>query len=376
MSREFKTLAIAVYGLAVVASGLLSLLAKEPGKAGLLFGLVMGALALGASLLCWLNQRIAGLLAAWLAVGFVGGWSIYDVFVKKGVAQAEFRVYVLIVVSFAVAVVLCWPTRRSQNSETEGDSSAPPLRVENLTKRFRQGSVTIEALRDVTLTVNRGEFVAIMGASGSGKSTLLHLIAGLTTPDTGRVEVEGIDLFAMSDRELTLFRRRRIGLVFQAYNLVPSLTAEQNAMLPILMESSNGRSDKRLADVLKRLGLSDRRKHRPDQLSGGEQQRVAIARALATDPAIILADEPTGNLDSVAGQDICRLLRGLCDDQGRTIVMVTHEAAVAVWASRVVVLKDGRLIDTFQTSQFGDADALATHYQNVVAATQVSEVSG
>jgi putative ABC transport system ATP-binding protein len=222
--------------------------------------------------------------------------------------------------------------------------------------------------------VNRGEFVAIMGASGSGKSTLLHLIAGLATPDTGRVEVEGADLFAMSDCELTLFRRRRIGLVFQAYNLVPSLTAEKNAMLPILMESANGRGTERLEDVLRRLGLSDRRKHRPDQLSGGEQQRVAIARALAADPAIVLADEPTGNLDSVAGQGICRLLRELCDDQGRTIVMVTHEAAVAVWASRVVVLKDGRVIDTFQTSQFGDADALATHYQNVVAATQVNEV--
>jgi putative ABC transport system ATP-binding protein len=159
-------------------------------------------------------------------------------------------------------------------------------------------------------------------------------------------------------------------LVFQAYNLVPSLTAEQNAMLPMLMGSSNGRSTKRLEDVLARLGLSDRRKHRPDQLSGGEQQRVAIARALATDPAIVLADEPTGNLDSVAGQGICRLLRELCDDQGRTIVMVTHEAAVAVWASRVVVLKDGRVIDTFQTARFGDADALATHYQNVVARTK------
>ena len=253
--------------------------------------------------------------------------------------------------------------------------SAPPLRVEKLTKCFRQGSVTIEALRDVTLTVERGEFVAIMGASGSGKSTLLHLVAGLASADSGRVEVEGTDLFALSDRKLTLFRRHRIGLVFQAYNLIPSLTAEQNVMLPILMESSNGGSDERLEELLQRLGLAGRRKHRPDQLSGGEQQRVAIARALVTDPAIVLADEPTGNLDSVAGQDICRLLRELCDDMGRTIVMVTHEAAVAVWASRVVVLKDGHAIDTFQTSQFGNADALATHYQNVIAAAQVSEVS-
>jgi putative ABC transport system ATP-binding protein len=234
--------------------------------------------------------------------------------------------------------------------------------------------VTIEALSDVDLTVERGEFVAVMGASGSGKSTLLHLLAGLATPDAGRVEVDGTDLFAMSDRALTLFRRRRIGLVFQAYNLIPTLSAEQNIMLPILMESSGHNHADRLETLLGQLQLADRRTHRPDQLSGGEQQRVAIARALVTDPAIVLADEPTGNVDSVAGQGICRLLRELCDDQGRTIVMVTHEAAVAVWAARVVVLKDGRLIDSFETSQFGDADALATHYQNIVATTPLAEV--
>ena len=253
-------------------------------------------------------------------------------------------------------------------------SSTPPLRVENLTKRFRQGNTTIEALREVHLAVDRGEFAAVMGASGSGKSTLLHLMAGLATPDSGRVEVEGTDLFALSDRALTIFRRRRIGLVFQAYNLIPSLTAEQNIMLPILMGSTGRESTDRLEALLEQLDLVDRRKHRPDQLSGGEQQRVAIARALVADPAIVLADEPTGNLDSVTGQDICRLLRRLCDEHGRTIVMVTHEAAVAVWASRVVVLKDGRVIDTFETSQFGDADALATHYQNVVATPQAPEV--
>jgi len=253
-------------------------------------------------------------------------------------------------------------------------SPPPPLRVENLTKRFRQGNVVIEALREVELTVDPGEFVAVMGASGSGKSTLLHLMAGLATPDAGSVEVEGIDLFAMSDRALTRFRRRRIGLVFQAYNLIPTLSAEQNIMLPILMDSSNRQGTDRLDVLLERLQLADRRKHRPDQLSGGEQQRVAIARALVTDPAIVLADEPTGNLDSIAGQEICRLLRALSDEQGRTIVMVTHEASVAVWAARIVVLKDGGVIDTFETSQFGDADALATHYQSVVAATQVAEV--
>ena len=256
-----------------------------------------------------------------------------------------------------------------------GPSSAftPLLRVKNLTKRFRQGNTSIEALREVHLAVNRGEFVTVMGASGSGKSTLLHLIAGLAKPDSGRVEVEGTDLFALSDRALTIFRRRRIGLVFQAYNLIPSLTAEQNIILPILMGSTGRESTDQLEGLLEQLDLTGRRKHRPDQLSGGEQQRVAIARALVADPAVVLADEPTGNLDSVAGQGICRLLRRLCDEHGRTIVMVTHEAAVAVWASRVVVLKDGRVIDTFKTAQFGDADALATHYQNVVAAAQVTE---
>jgi putative ABC transport system ATP-binding protein len=246
--------------------------------------------------------------------------------------------------------------------------------VENLTKRFRQGNVTIEALSDVDLMVERGEFVAVMGASGSGKSTLLHLLAGLATPDGGRVEVDGTDLFAMSDRALTLFRRRRIGLVFQAYNLIPTLTAEQNIMLPVLMESSGYNHADRLEALLGQLQLADRRRHRPDQLSGGEQQRVAIARALVTDPSIVLADEPTGNLDSLAGQGICQLLRELCDDQGRTIVVVTHEAAVAVWAARVVVLRDGQVIDSFDTSQFGNADALATHYQNVVASAPLAEV--
>jgi len=247
-------------------------------------------------------------------------------------------------------------------------SSAPPLRVDGLSKRYRQGNVTIEALRSVSLTVQPGEFVAVMGASGSGKSTLLHLMAGLATPDAGRVEVEGTDLFAMSDRALTIFRRRRIGLVFQAYNLVPSLTAEQNVMLPLLMDASGAAGRDGIGPLLERLGLAGRRMHRPDQLSGGEQQRVAIARALAADPAIVLADEPTGNLDSVAGQDICRLLGQLCEDQGRTIVLVTHEPAVAVWAGRVVVLKDGQAIESFETARVSNADALATHYQNVVAA--------
>ncbi|MDY0165600.1 MAG: ABC transporter ATP-binding protein [Thermoguttaceae bacterium] len=253
------------------------------------------------------------------------------------------------------------------------DSSSLMLRAENLTKQFQQGRTVVDALCEANISVTRGDFVAVMGASGSGKSTLLHLMAGLTTPSAGRVEIDGADLFAMSDRALTLFRRRRIGLVFQAYNLVPALTTEQNIMLPVLMESSGRNHARQLDELIERLGLAQRRKHRPDELSGGEQQRVAIARALISDPAVVLADEPTGNVDSVAGQGICRLLRDLCNDQGRTIVMVTHEAAVAVWAKRIVVLKDGRVVDSFLTAQFGDTDALATHYQNVVAAADTGE---
>lgn len=247
--------------------------------------------------------------------------------------------------------------------------SAPPLEVEHLTKRFRQGSVVIEALRDVSLTVQRGEFVAIMGASGSGKSTLLHAIAGLTPPDEGRVLVDGKDLSAMSDRQRTLFRRRQIGLIFQAFNLIPALTAEDNILLPILSEGRGRRANAQLESLLTRLELAPRRQHRPDALSGGEQQRVAIARALIADPSIILADEPTGSLDSVSGQGLCRLLSDLCEEQRRTIIMVTHEPSVAIWAQRIVVLKDGRTLDEFHTTDFSDAHSLAAHYQDIVLAT-------
>ena len=252
--------------------------------------------------------------------------------------------------------------------------ASPPLTVERLTKRFRQGIVTVEALRETSLTVNRGEFVAVMGASGSGKSTLLHLMAGLTRPDEGRILVDGQDLAAMPDYQLTLFRRRRIGLVFQAFNLIPTLTAQDNVLLPLLADGRERDSEGRLHDLFQRLGLADRRHHRPDALSGGEQQRVAIARAIIGDPSIILADEPTGSLDSVTGQSICRLLQELCKEQGRTIVVVTHEPAVAVWAQRIVVLKDGQVLTEFPTEQFRDVHALAAHYQDVVSVAATQEV--
>ena len=241
-----------------------------------------------------------------------------------------------------------------------------PVRVEGATKRFRQGESVVEAIKDVCLSIEEGEFVAVMGASGSGKSTLLHVMAGLAPPDEGRVQIDGADLSTMPDGQLTRFRRRKIGLVFQAFNLIPSLTADDNITLPMLADGRKDRIDGRLEGLLGRLGLVARRHHRPDALSGGEQQRVAIARALVNDPALVLADEPTGSLDSTSGQKICRLLRELCEAERRTIVVVTHEPAVAAWAQRVVVMKDGRILTQFGTGEFKDAQTLAAHYQDVV----------
>ena len=252
--------------------------------------------------------------------------------------------------------------------------SSLPLRVEGVTKRFRQGNTVIEALRDVDLSIHRGEFVAVMGSSGSGKSTLLHVMAGLTQPDAGSVQVDGQDLAAMPDGQRTRFRRRHIGLVFQAFNLIPTLTARDNILLPLLADGRRSNLEGPLDELLRRLGLSERARHRPDALSGGEQQRVAIARALIAEPSILLADEPTGSLDSVSGQGLCRLLRQLCDDQQRTIVLVTHEPAVAVWAQRIVILKDGQVLREFATAEVGDSHSLAAHYQDIVSAAAAAEV--
>jgi len=247
-----------------------------------------------------------------------------------------------------------------------------PVSVEGVTKRFRQGTSTVEAIRNISLTVAGGEFVAIMGASGSGKSTLLHVMAGLTWPNSGKITIDGTELSSMSDSQLTRFRRRKIGLIFQAFNLIPSLTAEDNITLPLLADGQSAGLESRLQPLLDRLGIAHRRKHRPDALSGGEQQRVAIARALITDPAVVLADEPTGSLDSVSGQNICQLLQELCAEQHRTIVVVTHEPAVARWARRVVVMKDGSVLTEFQTAEFHSSQALAANYQDIVNSPQIT----
>ncbi|MBI4495163.1 MAG: ABC transporter ATP-binding protein [Chloroflexi bacterium] len=220
------------------------------------------------------------------------------------------------------------------------------LHAEGLVKRFPVRDGYVQALAGVDLVVRRGEFVAIMGSSGSGKSTLLHLLGGLERPSAGRVLLDGMDLGRLSDRELTLLRRRKIGFVFQFFNLIPTLTAHENIILPLLIDGKRPAEQARMLELLVRLlrleGVLD---HRPDQLSGGEQQRVAIARALLTQPDVIMADEPTGNLDHASGMELLEHLWSSCAHLGRTIVMVTHEAKAAIFADRVVLLQDGLVID-------------------------------
>ena len=210
-------------------------------------------------------------------------------------------------------------------------------------KTYHQGADTIRALRGVDVDVRRGEFVAVTGASGSGKSTLLHVLGGLDRPDEGRVEVDGEELSRLSDEELALLRRRRLGFVLQFFNLLPTLTARENVAFPLLLDAAPDaleRADAALGEV----GLAQRGDHRPAQLSGGEQQRVALARALVGEPAVVMADEPTGNLDSATGADILSLLRDTAD-AGQTIVLVTHDTGIANYADRVVRLTDGVLVD-------------------------------
>jgi len=219
------------------------------------------------------------------------------------------------------------------------------VEASGLGKAYQMGEVTVDALRGVDFVVRDGEFVAVMGPSGSGKSTLLHLLGGLDRPSDGEVALAGRRLARMDDDQVTIVRRRQVGFVFQFFNLLPTLSAAENVALPLLIDGKR-RKDyaARVDELLALVGLSERRDHKPDQLSGGEQQRVAIARALVTEPEIVLADEPTGNLDSTAGMEILRLLRRACDEKGQTIVMVTHDPRAASYADRVVFLQDGQIV--------------------------------
>jgi putative ABC transport system ATP-binding protein len=219
----------------------------------------------------------------------------------------------------------------------------------DLTRIFGEGEAAVEALRGVSVGFGRGEFAAIMGPSGSGKSTLMHLMAGLDAPTSGQVRIDETELSGLDDARLTRLRRDKVGFIFQAFNLLPVLTAEENIVLPL---SIAGRKPDRewLETLIGAVGLGDRRTHRPSELSGGQQQRVAVARALVTRPAVVFADEPTGNLDSRASADVLALLRRAADEFGQTVIMVTHDPEAADVGDRIVELADGRIVDDRRTS--------------------------
>jgi putative ABC transport system ATP-binding protein len=229
------------------------------------------------------------------------------------------------------------------------------VRADDVSRRFGEGSTAVDALRGVSLEVRKGQLVAVMGPSGSGKSTLMHILAGLDQPTSGTVQIAGTEITGLDDAHMTRLRRDHIGFVFQFFNLLPMLSAEENVLLP---ESIAGtRPDHAwLEQLLERTGLADRRKHRPSELSGGQQQRVAIARALVTRPTIVFADEPTGNLDSKTGGEILELLRASAHDYGQTIVMVTHEGRAASIADRILFLADGLIVK--ELTEASQADVL------------------
>lgn len=218
------------------------------------------------------------------------------------------------------------------------------LRVENLSKVYGKGENKVVALDNVSFSVEKGEFVAIVGASGSGKSTLLHLVGGVDRPTKGKVFIDGKNIYEMNDDKLAIFRRRQVGLIYQFYNLIPILNVEENITLPL--ELDNREVDKKtLKELLELLGLEHRRKHLPNELSGGQQQRVSIGRALITNPAIILADEPTGNLDSKSSDEIVALLKKSNKEYNQTIIMITHNMEIAKEADRIIKIEDGRIVE-------------------------------
>ena len=216
------------------------------------------------------------------------------------------------------------------------------LRVENLTKIYGKGENEVRALDDVSFSVNKGEFIAVIGPSGSGKSTLLHILGGVDRPTSGRVLMDGRDVYAQNEEQLAIFRRRQVGLIYQFYNLIPVLNVTENITLPVLMDGQRVNSD-RLKELITTLGLTDRENHLPNQLSGGQQQRVSIGRALMNAPAVVLADEPTGNLDSKNSKEIVELLKVSNEKYGQTLLVITHDESIALQADRILSIEDGRI---------------------------------
>ena len=238
--------------------------------------------------------------------------------------------------------------------------SAAVVAAHDVARRFGEGQTAVDALRGVTLEVARGQLTAVMGPSGSGKSTLMHILAGLDRPTSGRVFVDGTEITTMGDSELTLLRRRHIGFVFQFFNLLPMLTAEENVVLPL--ELAGEKPDRKwIEELTGKIGLADRLSHRPSELSGGQQQRVAIARALVSKPTVVFADEPTGNLDSHTGEEILHLLSDSVDAYGQTTVIVTHDARAAAIADRILFLADGLIVK--ELARATPADVLAVMHE-------------
>ena len=232
-------------------------------------------------------------------------------------------------------------------TQTDESAQAPPagavVSARDVTRRYGEGETAVDALKGVSLDIVKGQLTAVMGPSGSGKSTLMHILAGLDRPTSGSVSIDGTDITGMGDQQLTLLRRNHIGFIFQFFNLLPMLTAEENVTLPL--DLAGGKLDKAWVDeVVAKVGLDDRRHHRPSELSGGQQQRVAIARALVNRPTVLFADEPTGNLDSNTGEEILDLLRDSVNTYGQTTLMVTHEARAAAMADRILFLADGLIV--------------------------------
>jgi putative ABC transport system ATP-binding protein len=243
------------------------------------------------------------------------------------------------------------------------------VKTEQLTKVYGKGVTAVTALNKLNIDIKEGEFVAVMGPSGCGKSTLLHLVGGLDRPSSGQVMVGGQTLADLSDDDLTRLRRRQIGFVFQFFNLIPVLSAAENAVLPLVLDGVKpADAQQKAKSWLEKVGLGDRMSHRPDQLSGGQQQRVAIARALVAEPALILADEPTGNLDSRSADEIAVLLRQISDEMNRTILMVTHDPRIAAHANRIIFLKDGKIVDETNLKSNGSSDEMVVRERLEVTA--------